>query len=287
VWCVAALLGAAAALTADVCEPDCSSAAVGTNVADPKNCHKFYVCFGEDQPPISLSCPDGQYFKDTATGCTEETDPCENSCKPTGCHSTCDPDLFSDTIVDLMNCSIYYLCSSGNVVGSPGVCPAEKPYYDGTECVETDEKCCSDQCYPYCQDTTSNITDPTDCNNYYSCTVVGPADQTQHFTCPQGSNFDVTVGKCVPGATCNTLCAGSTIPGEGTTTPSSGCVDSMTCSSVGYFAKCSYCQQQYFHCVQAGEEAVVQSCTGTLVFNPGPDYPYCVSPSDCPHKSLF
>ncbi|KAK8747986.1 hypothetical protein OTU49_016254 [Cherax quadricarinatus] len=288
VWCVAVLLSVGAVFSADPCVPDCSSSAQGDKVEDPLNCTNYYICLDVDLPTdYPVPCDAGTSFLAADGDCTGST-PCLPTCEPENCHSTCDSTAV-DIISDAKNCSIYYLCANGNIIMQMN-CPTNYPYFDAaTEaCVSQKSVCCSDVCVPYCHADELQTVDPTDCTKYYICKAEGPVDPTLHHSCDSGSNFDVSVGLCVAGAPCITLCSGSTTPGEGTTpTPGGNCTTSMTCSSLGYFAKCSYCQQQYYHCVQAGEEALVESCTGSLVFNPGTDYPYCVSPSDCPHKSLF
>ncbi|XP_053632543.2 peritrophin-44-like [Cherax quadricarinatus] len=282
VSCVLLLLGATEALSVDLCEPDCAGATPGTLVEDPANCTRYYVCLDDDLPTENpLSCPSGTSFDNSSLSCTGSV-PCDPSCTPAVCHLTCNNSITVDSISDPMDCSIYYVCSNGDVFG-PMECPASTPYFDGETCVNDKSACCGDLCVPYCQPGEIQVPDPIDCTKYYVCPETGAVKPEYHFTCPAGSNFEVALGTCVADAPCIILCTDSAT----TASPSFNCTTSMTCSSAGYFAKCSYCQPQYYHCTQAGHEAVVESCAGTLVFNPDPGYPYCISSSDCPYKPLF
>ncbi|XP_071544991.1 uncharacterized protein [Panulirus ornatus] len=272
------------------CDPaDCSGKNPGDMVADPMNCTQFYFCLDDgvvlDKP---YPCPDAGGFDPNAGVCTDNTTcaaPCQPSCKMT-CSGT--P---LEKIGDPKDCNKYYVCAGEDAVG-PFPCPAEKPYFDGTECGGDFSKCCEIICVPYCPADAGDVPDPLDCTRYYECTAAGLiADDAGHKSCPAGENFDIPTGKCTADAPCKTLCGGAegtTEPVDGSVsvtgiTPTSGCLASLTCTELGYFPKCTTCQQEYFHCTAVGQPAATGKCSGTLVFNPDPDFPYCVLPSNCPY----
>ncbi|XP_042209191.1 uncharacterized protein LOC121857264 [Homarus americanus] len=248
----------------DNCVPDCSGKKVLDRVTDPLNCTKYFIC-GNCSGPVN----------------------CTPKCEPPACHLTCNGSL--DSISDPNDCGIYYICSAGNILG-PISCPKDRPYFDGKTCTTDSSQCCSGLCTPYCQAGIVEAPDPVNCTNYYICSRTGPADEKLHFSCPSGENFDVAQGHCIPGAKCTIMCPKTTVPGSHTTPsgggssvmPTTDCLDNMKCNATGYFPKCASCQQDYFHCWKVHEDALVETCTGDLVFNTDPSYPYCIDPTTCP-----
>ncbi|XP_069178931.1 peritrophin-48-like [Procambarus clarkii] len=281
---VAALLCVTHVLAQINCDPDCSGSAASDKVPDPLNCTQYYICLAPNlASDAPVSCPEGQDFVDTACADPAPDDPpCKPTCTLNPCHLTCAADL--EKISDPKSCNNYYYCVGTSAVG-PVECPVGTPYFDGTICGTDDTKCCGDLCIPYCYPKVVEAPDPYDCTRYYMCPEEGLASELNHNTCPSGSNFDLAMGYCVVGAPCNTLCSDTTVPGV-STTPSSGCQESMTCTSVGLFPKCTTCDQQYFNCRTVGQPAIVETCTGSLLFNTDPSYPYCVKPDDCPHHVI-
>ncbi|XP_069178937.1 uncharacterized protein [Procambarus clarkii] len=285
-WVAALLRG----LPAGTCKPVCSGKFPQDKVADPANCTKYYICLDDETPSaISFPCPAGQEFDATTTfECVTPADgapPCVASCTIPPCRTTCTND--PDAIPDPKNCNMYYVCTSGNILG-PLECPAGKPYFNSTgrACAASSSVCCSDPCVAMCVAGHAQTQDPYDCHKFYYCAAVGPPDDMYHSTCPSGENFNPATYACGTGVPCNTVCGDITVPGESTTTPSPDCLDSMTCTAVGRFPKCPTCDQQYFNCRNIGQPATVETCTGSLLFNPDPSYPYCVQPWNCPHSTL-
>ncbi|XP_045598720.2 uncharacterized protein [Procambarus clarkii] len=206
---VAALLSATQVLAAGYCQPNCTDMAPLDKVADPLNCHQYYICFEDDTPSdAAVPCPDGTSFNAVATppDCTGSV-PCDPSCRLPPCHLTCSGDL--DTISDPTSCSSYYICSGGEVVG-PLHCPSEEPYFDGEACGADDTKCCGDLCIPYCYPGLVEVPDPYNCHNFYVCPKEGLAEELYLNSCPSGANFDLAKGRCEADADCNTLCGGTT-----------------------------------------------------------------------------
>ncbi|XP_069179220.1 uncharacterized protein [Procambarus clarkii] len=283
-WVTALLCG----LAAGVCEPDCSIAVPPdlVMVADPVNCTRFYVCAADGTPSDSpASCPAGTYFDGTAStpDCTGEL-PCDPTCELPKCLTTCAADL--DKIFDQTSCSRYYICMGGSLLG-PIECPVDQPYFDGvgSTCSTDEAVCCGDPCIAYCYEPGSQVPDPYDCTKYYLCTKVGLVNEQYVVNCPSGSNYDANLGHCVVGGPCNIMCNDTTVPGGSTTLPPV-CQESMTCTAVGRFPMCTTCYQQYFNCRTVGQPATVETCTGSLLFNTDPSYPYCVKPDDCPRPAI-
>ncbi|XP_071544989.1 uncharacterized protein [Panulirus ornatus] len=293
---VALMAVCVAGMQRDACDPDCTGMLPGMMVSDPTDCAKFYVCLADGLPSDeSYSCLSG-YFNPVTQDCSGTSPICPNLCTPKQCQMTCKtPPQY---IADPKDCRKFYVCTGVSVLG-PFDCPPENPLYGGTHCGNDSTKCCSDLCYPYCFEANVNIPDPLNCTMYYGCRATGAVEEGWHFPCPGGENFDIPSGECTSGASCTVLCGEAditTTPGvTGTATsddgnastpgvtPTSGCLASLTCTELGYFAQCPTCQHEYFRCTAIGQPAHLQQCTGNLVFNPDPAYPYCVLPTNCPY----
>ncbi|XP_069179224.1 peritrophin-48-like [Procambarus clarkii] len=263
------------------CDPSCDGLVPGTLVADRYDCTRYYICVNNNEP-VNALCPAGTSFNATAPICTG-TLPCNNNCTLPPCSTECitEPDSFNDP----KDCSTYYICIGGSPQG-PFKCPANTPYYNSEKgvCGTTPSGCCRDPCAAFCTNGQLLTRDPYDCHKFYKCVTAGPADETNHLTCTSGSNFDVVADTCLPGAVCDTLCDASQ---PITTTATPECKDSMTCTSVGFFPKCTSCDQHYFECEYVNQIATVNTCEGDKVFNPDPAYPHCISPTACPFNPSF
>ena len=267
-----------------------------------------------------FKCPeDTPVFSDTDGSCVKETaDNCK-PCEPSGgggddgeCKYICEKNM--EPIADPEDCSTYYICAKGDGDAWPAwtlTCSGDKPYFDIKEkkC-QTDQTKCCDGCKSECGTDIQAIPDPYDCHSFYMCNgQEGPA--SLHDTCPSGQYFDTD--KCTAGSSCDNLCSGdnpnpggSTSPSGGSTTPydgsstssdgssttpdpnisttkdTNGCVGSKTCTETGLFAKCETCQKDFFYCSSVGGDAEIKTCSGQLVFNPDPAYPYCIQKENCP-----
>ncbi|XP_045600707.2 peritrophin-48-like [Procambarus clarkii] len=273
----------------DACSPDCAGKALGDKVPDPLNCTNYYICLGDGiVSDHAVPCP--IFFDPVEADCGGAAgDTCDPVCLPEDCHITCNGSF--SLISDPRNCSTYYICIAGQVSQTVH-CNSDNPYFNGVNCVNDKEVCCTVSCVPYCQPGIVQAPDPTDCTKFYICTEEGPVDSSLHFTCSSGEHFDYQIGRCVSGSSCTNLCAtGSSTTNSAVTTttphtvpPSTDCVDSLTCTAAGAFPKCSSCKQEYFTCSAAGAAGVVHTCTGNYVFNTDPDYPYCILPTNCPYN---
>ncbi|XP_063853392.1 uncharacterized protein LOC135096084 [Scylla paramamosain] len=129
------------------CGPDCP-AGDNVKVENPKNCHQFYICVGDDIIG-PLDCPDGQYFDSNTSDCVPDG---PEECTPTcgggggGGGNNCTYKCGGDTayVADRYDCSTYYTCSNGLVMN----CGQETPYFDGETCQTEEKYCC--HCNPYC-----------------------------------------------------------------------------------------------------------------------------------------
>ncbi|KAK7083053.1 hypothetical protein SK128_005618 [Halocaridina rubra] len=284
--------------------PDCSAANPGDKVPDPVNCTNYYFCLADHNPSdLPLPCPPGTSFPTDGTGtdCTG-TVPCDPICGGGGgvaCHITCNGT--GDYISDPFDCGTYYECDAAGPIVPGRVCPPDRPHFDGESCVNNADICCYPGCSPVCEAAATQIPDPTDCTKFYICTEAGTPDESLHFPCPPGQNFDIGSGHCTAAAECKILCTSTSAVGGVTTTGvgsvmttggggSTGgiqttgeCMGTLTCPDVGFYAKCITCQPEYFYCSSAGAVGSEQRCSDGLVFNPVPEYPYCILPNNCPY----
>ncbi|KAK4323948.1 hypothetical protein Pmani_005407 [Petrolisthes manimaculis] len=278
----------------DACAPDpCTPE--GEPIASLCDCSDYYICLTDGPSDTPFTCPtEAPYFDPDIPGCGNDPSVCPTTA-PGSCPVMCTVSTLG-TIVDPTDCTKYYICdgSSLNPIG-PVPCPSETPWFNGIECGGDQAGCCAGSsalCEPYCTATDLNnqIIDPDDCTKYYICLVEGPANELYHASCPSGQYFDMTTKHCSADASCTTLCVPSAIisttttPGSGgsTTTPS-GCLASMQCTAEGYFSMCSYCSTGYFYCESSSGQAVILTCSEGHVFNPVPNYPYCILPVNCPY----
>ncbi|XP_071545468.1 uncharacterized protein [Panulirus ornatus] len=264
------------------CQPDCAGKTPGDAVADPTDCRRFYICLDDGAPTDRpFSCPDDEKFDVVTSKCSSDGE-CATACPLLACHLSCNevPDL----IADPKDCNRFYVCTGESTEG-PFQCPLEDPFFDGivSVCGNDSSKCCTDLCFSYCLNAGVDIPDPLDCTSFYRCSAVGPVGEDMHLACPRGENFDIPRGECASDAPCTVLCEDIMVPTSTLVTPTPSCLDSLTCAALGYFPKCNICQPEYFYCMAIGQPALLQRCTEELVFNPHPDYPYCVLPPKCPY----
>ncbi|XP_069178929.1 peritrophin-48-like [Procambarus clarkii] len=268
----------------DACLPDCNGKNPLDKVPDPLNCTNYYICLGDGiASDHAVPCPAGNYFPPDGPDCTAVTGTCEATCQPPDCHITCNGSF--SLISDPFDCGKYYICIAGQVTQTRYCDP--DTYFNGVNCVDDKEVCCTVSCVPYCQPGIVETPDPTDCTKYYMCDVEGAVDPNLHFSCKSGEHFDYQIGRCASGASCTNLCSGgsstTTTGVTTTTTTSTDCVDSLTCVDEGNYPRCSYCQQEYFQCSGAGAQGVPHTCQENYVFNTVPIYPFCILPSNCPY----
>ncbi|XP_042209193.1 uncharacterized protein LOC121857266 [Homarus americanus] len=234
----------------------------------------------------SISCPTGKLFDPYGHQCRQMTqdDVCLPSCTHT-CPFTCMKP--NDLVFDPRNCSKFYLCLQDGPYQAQ--CPNSSPYFDGHACTSDAKSCCSASCPPHCPAADVIIPDGEDCHRYYVCLKAGKPSEATHFTCDNNQVFDYILGTCSPTAKCVTLCNHQNVTTTTTTTitPAPVCKDTMTCTKIGNFPKCSICDTRYFHCSQTtmNKLAQVWTCGFGLMFNPDPDSWQCVKSTDCHNHS--
>ncbi|KAL7638833.1 UNVERIFIED_CONTAM: hypothetical protein RMT77_010367 [Armadillidium vulgare] len=197
----------------DLCDVtnDCEGKAAGTLIQDPLDCHNFYECVLDVQDEVVVSdvyitCPAGEYFDEENQQCTTETFQCSNRCSNLLCPKTCDGLPQSTRIAYPNDCNQYEVCYDDEENRTFGSCSEDFPYFNGTDCT-TDIYSCCDICTPYCQFAYTQVEDPYDCYSFYLCEEDDyiPGDLA-HFICPVDTHFDRTVGECVEGYDCTTVC---------------------------------------------------------------------------------
>lgn len=277
----------------DVCAPDCTNKGPGEMVVDPNDCTRFYFCLTDEMPSdSSVPCEEGHIFDSSSGSCVPGTD-CVSICSSKKCSYVCDDNL--EVVSDPLNCGQYYFCLPSGVEG-PILCPNDRPFFNGETCVNKYE-CCSNPCVPHCAAAGSQIPDPKNCSMFYVCLEEGPPSEGLHFPCPPGTNFDVMVGFCYEGATCQFLCTEppsttvattitTTVMTTTQTTTPLQCLESFLCTEVGSFQKFPTCVTEYYACYAEGLCAVLEKCKEGMVFNPVPEYPYCVVPEMCPYTPV-
>ncbi|XP_045111777.1 uncharacterized protein LOC123504919 [Portunus trituberculatus] len=256
----------------DDCSTNCENCGSGEKVADPVDCHSFYICDGQGGLLITqpLLCPPGTHFDPSQHDCVNGAT-CENCDR---CFFEC-YDSKTGMVPHSTDCSVYYECN-GNYPGHEQTCSATRPYFDGFRCQEHHNRCCS--CHANCDSYHLNtlIPDPIDCRSYYFCD--GPGKPSYRATCETGEYFDASVNTCSPNTECNTICKNFV--------NDNGCIDYYTCDSFGYFPKCpSLCQPEYYHCTEISNTYIEsERCADDLVFHPMTHV--CVKAEDCPSQAV-
>ncbi|KAK8379508.1 hypothetical protein O3P69_019437 [Scylla paramamosain] len=255
--------------TTDPCVKDCTGCGPGQFIADPEDCHRYYVCDGNGNLQFNdpLYCEHGEVFDITIRECQSgaQCNVCQRKCYYQCAQSP------NNLISYFYDCGSYYECDSAGIPGPVQNCPADKPFFDGIDCQADERRCC--HCHPYCYDGDQGkyVADPKDCRNYYACFTQGIPSGQGH--CSPGEFFETDA--CSSHATCNTICK-NVIDYD-------GCIDPYTCLETGYFPKCpSKCVPQYYFCPQVSNTYVeAEECPVGYDFHP--DLHVCVRTEDCPY----
>ncbi|XP_069179290.1 spore coat protein SP65-like [Procambarus clarkii] len=319
---VAALL-CVTRVSAGTCDPVCTDLAPRSKTVDPYDCTRYYICISDTESSTdSFPCPVGTSFNSSTHDCTGAL-PCTNTCKLLPCPTTCksDPGTFPDTTncssyyictggstlgpFECPTVTPYFDSVAQTCSGSQSVCCSDPCVaYCQTGEVQTQDPFDCHKFY-YCiadgpVDPLHHGTCPSEANfdvSEHKCVAgadcntlceVTPAPGTD--TTPKGTTTPAT-SVTTPATSVTTPTTTKTTPATSTNTPTStiptpttpGCLDSMTCTSKGYFPMCTTCVPQFFDCRYVGQPATVNTCIGDLVFNPDPANPYCVLPDKCPY----
>ncbi|KAK7086083.1 hypothetical protein SK128_005376 [Halocaridina rubra] len=262
------------------CLANCTGHASNDKVPDPNNCTQYYVCLpGQVPSDDPFSCSVGEEFDPVLGNCTAPYG-CKPTCAGSGCHMTCYN--VDEYIADPVNCSLFYVCDI-NGPGAAEACPGSSPFYNPVSgiCTQDSSVCCKPSCIPFCEELSIQVPDPKNCSQYYQCNS-GPVYPPK--ACPAGEVFNIGTGRCDPTAKCVEWCSQT---GPTTTlSPPSNCIQpsDTTCSNSGFFSVCNtFCIHEYYFCEAAGTTPILQTCTADLLFNPVPEWPYCVLSSNCPY----
>ncbi|XP_027214706.2 peritrophin-44 [Penaeus vannamei] len=273
-------LSTSTGVKASCAPPDCNAnVPVGDppyfHLADPRNCHKYYICYNEegDGDDTYFITGDSFWCEDPDDVFSEKDDRCGDYTCVESCSGTCAPyeciDL-QDKRADPYDCTKYHTCPDGKTVQ----CEGDKPFFDGDQCQADESKCC--HCKPYCSQGQKfkNVPDPLDCKSYYFC-VNEHEFPTSRTTCTIG-NFDMNAGKCDESAPCIVTC--KNVVG------CDGCIGLFTCEQYGNWPKCPHrCDPHFYHCGEEDIGHVVQesACASPLVYNPATEK--CVAEEECPY----
>ncbi|CAL4160458.1 unnamed protein product, partial [Meganyctiphanes norvegica] len=221
------------------------------------------------------------------------------------CSTECPPAGGTGVIADTTSCNKYYLCNGAGQVEL--YCPSERPHFNGVTCVNDPATCCKCQRETCAGDMFELLADPQNCHSYYAClNIDGGTEFTPQgpYQCDNGGSF--INGACDDKTTeCENACDAvdstttpvtnttvTTSPGTNVTSTTTatiipgGCIDpsDFTCPKQGFYARCPDCDPSYFNCKAQGSTPTVGYCTGDLVFNPVPVFPYCIKPENCPFE---
>lgn len=182
----------------DPCEPVCEeNCTPGTLIPDPHDCHNYYSCLEGCIPTdFAFTCPEGEKFDVNDEKC--KTDDGSVVCGT--CVAPCRYDCREGEGFAAIRgvCGEYYFC--GLDVPVKIYCDdPDKPYFDGRNCVEDENRCC-DKCEVYCSVQYTETEDPTSCNHFYYCKEAGFPTLEDRYECPDGERFSNVTYSCMPSA---------------------------------------------------------------------------------------
>ncbi|KAK7083054.1 hypothetical protein SK128_005619 [Halocaridina rubra] len=249
----------------------------GDYISDPFDCNVYYECDAAGPLP-GRNCPaDRPHFD--GESCVDNEDIC---CVP-GCDPVCE--AAATQIPDPIDCTKFYICTGP---GTPDSvlhfdCPSGENFDIGTgHCVAGAE--CKLLCTSSSPGARTSTLIPVGSPSAPVGSSANPGGSSPN---PGGSTSNPGGSSSNPGGSSSNPGGSSSNPGSSTAIPVSStsgeCINSLTCEGTGFYPKCVSCQPEYFFCESAGLSGVEQKCTGGLVFNPIPDYPYCILPSNCPY----
>ncbi|KAL7638838.1 UNVERIFIED_CONTAM: hypothetical protein RMT77_010372 [Armadillidium vulgare] len=197
----------------DLCDVsnDCEGKEVGTLIQDPLNCHRFYQCVLNSEGEVRVSdssilCHYEGRFNEETQQCEDDVSTCVDKCSNLMCPKTCEGLPDGTRIAVPYDCFLFQICNHEVDLPIYGTCLLSNPYFNGTDCCFDAFSCCN-ICMPYCQFANTQVEDPANCNRYYLCEkddyIPG---SSEHFDCPEDTHFDRTLGECVEGYECDTVC---------------------------------------------------------------------------------
>lgn len=182
------------------CVPDCTGIANDVNIADPRNCNRYYTCQDEIPNAIPHECLESEYFNVEQGSCVT------GSCSDSPCIPKC---KFESTtpgyLAHRTDCNKYYLYDT---IGNPVQfsCPSNY-YFNGEDCVADPNECC-DPCLVFCESQDINVAEPLDCSRFYHCRANNYfPDEWDLFECTAGEFYSVFNGGCSTDSSCTQLCS--------------------------------------------------------------------------------
>ncbi|CAL4073480.1 unnamed protein product [Meganyctiphanes norvegica] len=251
----------------------CAGHPVGSMMTDPTDCHKLFICAANGKW-YSVPCPDGTCFIESLHTCYENEDVCNAWCN---LFSSSSPTKSSMRTTKATTPTIKTTTATTPTIKTTTTTiktttTTIKTTTGAHDCIAiNDFKCPRYGYFAKCNYCTSS---------YYSCSKSGANPHEGHCSGSLVFNPDSAYPYCITQDNCPFHPDISK-----TTTPSSGCIaaSEFTCPNSGFFPKCTNCTPYYFKCEHAGRPAQEGICSGTLVFNTDPKYPYCILPDQCPY----
>ncbi|XP_069970527.1 mucin-2 [Penaeus vannamei] len=226
-----------------ICQPTCLIP--DSWLADPTDCHYFYVCHFIDylsMKPQRIRCPEDKPVFSQDEGKCMASIQCVVTCPgavapmppPTPDTTSCQPKCVipNSLVPDPMDCTHYYICVFLRGLTPHPVrarCPSTKPFFHRTKLrCEAEARCiemCSvpstslettappavedldDPCLPSCVRPESVVKDPKDCHHYYTCRANGNSTILTRMACPPSRPvFDASSESCSYFAECQVTC---------------------------------------------------------------------------------
>lgn len=248
-------------------------------VRDPSSCSQYFQCLphGLEGP---FACGSGTpYFN--GENCVDD----EGACCSDQCTAYCEAAMTQ--IADPKNCTNYYICLA------PGLASEENHFpCDAGETFNIATGRCDSgaSCVTLCGASTVGPTGASAITSNPSTSISAePSTATQTSSPSNPSIFSSnppTPSTLTPSPSA-TLTSSPSVTSTTMETSTTVCIDSLVCTVPGAFSKCNTCDKEFFYCDTIGQEADVYTCTGDLVFNPDPAYPFCVLPTNCPYHPPY
>ncbi|KAL0281172.1 UNVERIFIED_CONTAM: hypothetical protein PYX00_002236 [Menopon gallinae] len=239
---------------------------------DPKNCHRFYVCYGT---PRLITCQNNNYFNEETKTCEEEMpEQCRedyNGTSETKPSSTPQPEGFTcpgqGIFADPSDCRKFYVCygTARQVSCRSGTyfneetknCDSERPARcDGDQETSTYPSISTSGPGFQCNKP-GRYPDPEDCQGFYSCNW---RLEVYRHKCRDNGYFNDVTEKCE--ADIPERCRSDDDRVRSTTEPPSD----LTCPERGNFPDLEDCYR-YYYCAEEGSQPVSYTCPEKQYFN--------------------
>ncbi|XP_063599181.1 protein psiA-like [Penaeus indicus] len=264
-------------------------------VSDPSSCSQYFVCLPHGLEPFG--CPAGApYFN--GESCVDDKGAC--------CSDPCTPfcEAATTQVPDPTDCTKYYICLEPGLASEEYhfTCDAGQNFNLVTGRCDSGASCvilCGGSTVGPTGSSSPISTEPSTPStltskpstltpNPSNPSTLTPNPSNPSTLTPTLSTFSSIPSTLTPSpSTTPTLTPSPSVTSTTTETSTAGCVDSLLCTVIGAVAKCNICEQEFFYCDTVGQEAGVYTCTGDLLFNPDPAFPFCVLPTNCPYHPPY